>query len=74
MIFNVLVPGLLGGVDINPKKQGKFAAVSGVQIHAPEWLRSVPEVKTVVVMNPAYEKEIRSQLSSLGVDAKVLLV
>jgi SAM-dependent methyltransferase len=74
VMLNVLVPGLAGGVDINPKKQGRFAAVSGIEIHAPEWLKGTEPDKTVLVMNPTYEREIRNQIASLGVRARVIPV
>ncbi len=51
--------------DINPYKAGKFLAGTGHAISLPERLREVrPDV--VVVMNPIYVEEIRSDLARLG--------
>jgi hypothetical protein len=74
VMLNVLVPGLVGGVDINVNKQGKFAPSSGVEIHPPEWLKSVAEEKTILIMNPTYEREIRAQIEGMGVKARLLAV
>jgi SAM-dependent methyltransferase len=51
--------------DINPHKAGKFLAGTGHEISLPERLREVrPDV--VVVMNPIYIDEIKSELKLLG--------
>lgn len=57
-------------VDVNPRKQGTFLAGSGQRIVAPETLRERPPA-LVIVMNPIYEDEIRAQLRTLGVTARV---
>jgi len=57
-------------VDVNPRKQGTFLAGSGQRIVAPEALQSY-RPKLVIVMNPIYEDEIRAQLRTLGVQARV---
>lgn len=57
---------ILGGVDVNKNKQGKFAAGSGVAINAPEWLCGLPEGTTTLLMNPNYETEIRAKVRELG--------
>jgi SAM-dependent methyltransferase len=57
-------------VDVNPGKQGTFLAGSGQRIVAPEALVGY-RPGLVVVMNPIYEDEIRAQLRTLGVDARV---
>lgn len=78
----VTVLNMLGGVsnidaadyvvDINPRKQGRFIAGTGVPIVAPECLADIrPDV--VVVMNAVYQEEIRDELSRLGVEAEVML-
>ena len=57
-------------VDINPGKQGKYAAGSGQQYVAPEFLtRYRPEV--VVIMNPIYRQEIESRLAALKLSPEI---
>lgn len=60
-------------VDINPHKQGKYLPGTGHRVCSPEDLSSAPP-ETVVVMNPAYEREIRDTLSDLGMSPRLLLV
>ncbi|MEX0276496.1 MAG: class I SAM-dependent methyltransferase [Ruegeria sp.] len=48
-------------IDINPAKQGKFLAATGLKVEAPEAV--LPELAagtTIVVMNPNYMSEIQS--------------
>ena len=59
---------LTGLVDINPNKQGTFAAMTGCPIIAPADIRNG---STIVVMNPNYEQEIRSSCRMAGVDARI---
>ncbi len=59
-------------VDINPRKQGMYVAGVGQQIVSPEFLKGY-RAEAVVVMNPAYEGEIRSALAGLGLEAEVLV-
>jgi SAM-dependent methyltransferase len=57
-------------VDVSPNKQGKFVAGSGQEVVAPESLtRLVPD--DILVMNPVYEREVRSQLQAMGLTARV---
>ncbi|MGB2959650.1 MAG: methyltransferase domain-containing protein [Bacteroidota bacterium] len=59
-------------VDINPRKQGMYVPGTGQEVIAPERLREVrPDV--LIVMNPIYEKEIRKNLSDLGVSPRFLV-
>jgi SAM-dependent methyltransferase len=58
-------------VDINPHKVGKFLAGTGHEIVAPERLRETPP-DTVIIMNPIYREEIRSDLERLGIRAETL--
>lgn len=55
-------------VDINPHKHDKFMAGTAQRIVAPEYLRTTPPDR-VVVMNPIYRDEIAAELDRLGVDA-----
>ena len=57
-------------VDVNFRKHGKFMAGSGVQITAPETLKTL-QPDFVIIMNPIYTDEIISQLKKLGVQADV---
>ena len=51
-----------GMVDINPAKQGKFVAVTGMRVESPEeMLDRLPNGIDIIVMNPNYLKEIREQ-------------
>lgn len=59
-------------VDLNPRKHGMFIAGTGARIVPPEFLiQYKPDV--VVILNPAYEQEIRARLESLGLAPAVLI-
>jgi hypothetical protein len=74
--FLNLVPGaeLIDHViDINPRKTGHHIAGTGQRILGPEDLVDArPDV--VLVMNPAYEREVRETLETHGVSADVVPV
>jgi hypothetical protein len=60
-------------VDINPYRQGKFMPGSGHEIVPPDELKRYrPEL--VIVMNPAYVREIGADLEKMGVKAEVVAV
>jgi 2-polyprenyl-3-methyl-5-hydroxy-6-metoxy-1,4-benzoquinol methylase len=59
-------------VDINPRKQGKFAAGSGIAIISPGMLHQVRPDK-VIIMNGNYETEIRDYLSSKNIHAEIII-
>jgi len=65
--LNLLDPGpaISSVVDINPRKQGTYVPGTGHRVIAPEELCS-RKVTTVLVMNSAYQNEIRGCLASLG--------
>jgi SAM-dependent methyltransferase len=65
---------IAGGIDINPRKQGHFVPGSGVEIHRPEWLQTFADESTVLIMNPNYADEIREQISSMGIQPRVMVV
>lgn len=69
VILAVLLPegSLVGGIDMNRGKQGRFAATTGLQIHPPEWLLTKPGV-TVAIMNPNYAEEISILLHDLNAE------
>ncbi len=57
-------------VDINPRKAGWGVPGTSLTISDPEAMVGV-QPKTVLVANPVYIDEIRSQLEGLGVHADV---
>ena len=60
-------------VDVNPRKHGKHIPGTGHRIIPPAELSQInPEV--VFLMNPAYEAEVRGQLSDLGINAELEVV
>jgi hypothetical protein len=64
---------IVGAVDINPYRQGKFMPGTGHEIVAPgtlEWLK--PD--NVIIMNPIYRKEIGEQLASMSLSPNVMTV
>lgn len=73
VLSNLTPPGALrGGVDMNPAKQGKFAAGSGLPIHAPDWLKGPDAGQAILVMNPNYAEEIQAQAMAMGGGQAVL--
>ncbi|MGE0880623.1 MAG: class I SAM-dependent methyltransferase [Acidimicrobiia bacterium] len=60
-------------VDINPFKQNKYLAGSGVKVIGPEALLDIkPDV--VIAMNPIYRDEIQAKLDELGIRAELRTV
>lgn len=60
-------------IDINPAKQGKYLAGTGLQVFSPEFaLKTLPKNSTVYVMNLNYLKEIKQMTNNsfnyIGVD------
>jgi hypothetical protein len=76
VVLASMVPSdwLIGGIDSNPRKQGRFAPKSGLEIHPPRWLATLPKKSKVVVMNPNYFAEIRNQVAAMGLDADVRVI
>lgn len=62
---------ILGGIDMNPTKQGRFAAGSGVAIHTSDWITSLPTGSQIWVMNPNYLSEIRTMVSGISKNVQV---
>jgi hypothetical protein len=62
---------LAGGIDVNPGKQGRHAALSGLAIHPPEWARALSASDAIYVMNPNYHDEIRETCARLGIVAQL---
>jgi SAM-dependent methyltransferase len=57
-------------VDINKNRQGSYLSGSGFFIDSPEILRAL-QPKRILLSNPAYECEIRSQLENMGVASEL---
>jgi hypothetical protein len=61
------------GIDINEKKQGKFAPLSGVAINGPEWLHShTPD--TVMIMNRNYANEITQLINQMKINTNIVIM
>ena len=60
-------------VDINPHKHGKFVPGAGHAVKSPETLRA-HQPDCVILMNPVYEKEVRTQLQNMGLNPTILPV
>jgi SAM-dependent methyltransferase len=60
-------------VDINPHKHGKFVPGAGHAVKSPETLKA-HKPDCVILMNPVYEKEVRGQLQSMGLNPTILPV
>lgn len=64
-------PELVGVIDINPHKTGKFLAGSGLQIVGPDALGKLrPDV--VLIMNSIYTEEIRHELGARGLEPRLI--
>jgi SAM-dependent methyltransferase len=59
-------------IDINPAKQGRFVPITGHPIVAPQALIE-RAVRSVVVMNPNYDSEIRATIERLGAESDILI-
>ena len=54
---------IISAIDINPKKQGQFMPISGVEVLDPTTaIARLDPSSLVVIMNPNYEQEIREFL------------
>lgn len=70
--LNLVGSGIEAVVDLNVRKQGRFLPGTAHEVLAPDALRAIaPDV--VVVMNPAYEAEIRHDLAMLGLSPEIAL-
>lgn len=69
-IFDPEATQLAGLVDINPNKQGTFAAMTGCPIVSPDTIPA--KSATIVVMNPNYEAEVRALCAARGVQADIV--
>lgn len=63
-------PLLAGIIDINPEKQGKYVAFSGLPVLPPSQLSELrPDV--VILMNEIYALEVTKLLKEIGVNADI---
>jgi SAM-dependent methyltransferase len=60
-------------VDINPRRQGLFLPASGHLVREPGALRR-DEPGSVLITNPAFEREIREQAAGLGFRGEILVL
>lgn len=60
-------------IDINKNKQGKFIPGMGQEVVSPEVLKK-GGFDTVIIMNPAYEKEICQSAKDLGFKGKFVVM
>ncbi len=60
-------------IDINPGKQGRHLAGTGLRVLSPE-MSLGRDPKTVVIMNPNYAGEIQTQAKALGLNARYLVL
>ena len=58
-------------VDINPRKHNTFLPGTGHQVKGPVYLNERPP-DVVIVMNPIYRKEIKSDLDKMGLFPEIL--
>ena len=76
MLLNVLdityqqVPYI---VDSNPRRHNTYIPVTGQQVVGPELLKKI-KPQYILLTNPSYIKEVKSQLHHLGVKAKINVV
>lgn len=61
---------LAGVIDINPMKQGCFLPLTAVPVLSPQCLPAAHA--TVIVMNPAYQAEIETQVRAMGCALDIL--
>lgn len=57
-------------VDINPYKHGKFVPGAGHAVKSPHAL-AAERPDTVILMNPIYEREVRSMLAGMGLNPHI---
>jgi hypothetical protein len=71
--LNLLKPSaVVGVVDLNPRKHGRFVPGTGHEVISPERLPEImPDV--VIVMNEVYKDEIREDLNARGLTPELLI-
>ncbi len=70
--LNLLRPAAVEcGVDMNPRKHGKYIIGTGNEIVSPEFLREFI-ADEIIFLNPNYLDEIACQARGLGLRAQLL--
>lgn len=65
--------GVRSVVDVNPRKWGRYLPGCAREIVSPNQLAG-QDVGVVLVMNPAYEREIQDAVAGVGSEARVMVV
>ncbi len=60
-------------IDANPGKQGKFLPITGQQVVLPKILKK-EDIKTIIIANPIYKKEIQAVAKRIGYKGKFVLL
>lgn len=60
-------------VDINPKRQGMFLPRTAHQVFSPDHIK-VDKPDLILITNPTYENEIRTQAASFGFKSRFLVL
>lgn len=58
---------IAGLIDINPKKQNKFAAMTGLKIISPETFKQQTDTAVLLIANPNYAQEIKNELKGMDI-------
>lgn len=76
VIMSVLLGAerVAGTIDLNPAKQGRFAAGSGIAISTSERLVGALPGATILVMNPNYFDEISASVAQIRRDLNVTAI
>lgn len=61
-----------GLIDINPKKQGRLVALTGLPVLSPAAFKEQYQDALVLIANANYENEIRAELQEMPVDFMLL--
>lgn len=59
-------------IDINQEKQGKFIPITSQEVVSPSILKRFPKT-TVIIMNPAYQKEMKNMARKYGFQGKFII-
>jgi len=60
-------------IDINPNKQNKFIPITGQKVVSPEIFKE-NKIKTIIIMNSIYEKEIKNISQKYNYKGKFILL
>ena len=72
IFLNHIAPSTIRyGVDINPRKRGRFVPGTGQEVVSPDFLKNF-QPQIIILMNQLYEKEIQAELDRLQVQCRLL--